>query len=112
MGRARRRPFVSAEKPAISTPARTSGGRGVQSVRVGGTPATLHRRRQSSRPTYHVAGSMIRPGRETGKTLRMCQFLREYLLPHVPATAQALLEIRSLSRPATYQMNRLAPTRA
>src|SRR5947208_13809510 len=54
---------------------------------------------------------MIRPGRETGKTLRMCEFLREYLLRHGPATAQELLGILSLSRAATYQMIRTAASR-
>jgi hypothetical protein len=54
---------------------------------------------------------MIRPGRETGKTLRTCEFLRDYLLRHGPATAQDLLGILSLSRAATYQMIRAAASR-
>jgi hypothetical protein len=54
---------------------------------------------------------MIRPGRETGKTLRTCELLRDYLLRHGPATAQDLLGILALSRAATYQMIRTAARR-
>jgi hypothetical protein len=46
--------------------------------------------------------------RETPKTLRACEALREYLLRNGPATAQDLLEILALSRAATYQVIRKA----
>jgi hypothetical protein len=54
---------------------------------------------------------MIGPGRDSGKTSRTCELLREYLLRHGPATAQDLLGIVALSRAGTYQVIRAAASR-